>query len=223
MKDLELAYAISIGILSARETGVGRNLDVSLFDMALFNLCYPGTWYLNTGVVQQREPRSGHPSLVPCALYTTKDGWIFLMCNKEKFWPVLCGAIGRPEWGDAPRFITFEERLKNRHLIQKLLDGELQRKTTSDWLDIFAGSVPAAPLHDIKGALENPFVSERGRVQTLEIEGYGEAKFLDTPIKSGDPTPTNPAPTLGQHTEDLLFDIGYDAGRMAKLRSLKII
>ena len=223
MTGLGLAYSVSIGVLSARETGIGRDLDVSLFDMALFNLCYSGTWFLNTGVVQQREARSGHPSLVPCALYTTKDGWIFLMCNKEKFWPVLCHAIGQPECGDDPRFVSFEERLKNRKLIQDLLDGELKKKTTSEWLDIFAGAVPAAPLHDIKGALENPFVIERGRVQTLEIEGYGEAQFLDTPIKSGAPTPTNPAPPLGQHTENLLLDLGYDEEQITKLRSSKII
>ena len=223
MTGLGLAYSVAIGVLNAHETGIGRNLDVSLFDMALFNLCYPGTWYLNEGIVQEREPRSGHPSLVPCALYTTKDGWIFLMCNKEKFWPVLCTAIGRPEWSEDTRFVSFKERLKNRLLVQDFLDQELKRKTTAEWLDIFAGSVPAAPLHDIKGALENPFVAERGLIQSLEIEGYGKARLLDTPIRSGDLTPANPAPALGQHTDDLLSEIGYDTDRVRKLRKAKII
>ena len=57
MTGLGLAYGVAIGVLSARETGMGRDMDISLFDTALFNLCYPGTWYLDAGVNQQREPR----------------------------------------------------------------------------------------------------------------------------------------------------------------------
>ncbi len=223
MTGLGLAYSVSIGVLSARETGVGRDLDVSLFDMALFNLCYPGTWYLNGGVNTEREPRSGHPSLVPCALYTTKDGWIYIMCNKEKFWPVLCAALGRGDWAADPRFVNFEVRLENRALIQDLLDRELSRKTTADWLDIFAGDVPAAPLNDVKDALDNPFVAEQQRIQTLHLEGHGAIRLLDSPIKSGASTPANAAPSLGQHTDDLLADIGYDADKLAALKAAKVI
>ena len=223
MTGLGLAYAVSIGVISARETGVGRDMDVSLFDMALFNLCYPGTWYLNAGHNQGREPRSGHPSLVPCALYTTKDGWIYLMCNKEKFWPALCKAIGKGEWAEDPRFVTFKERLENRALIQDLLDEELKAKTTDEWLEIFAGSVPAAPLNDVQQALENPFVEERGLIQSVDIEGFGKARLIDTPIRSGEPTPANPAPTLGQHTEELLSEIGYDADQLDVLRKKAVI
>jgi succinate--hydroxymethylglutarate CoA-transferase len=87
MTGLAMAYATVSAVLSARATGTGRDIDVSLFDLALTNVSYPATWYLNADHVQGREPRSGHPSLVPCAQYKTKDGWIFLMCNKEKFWP----------------------------------------------------------------------------------------------------------------------------------------
>lgn len=223
MTGLGLAYAVSIGVISARQTGIGRDMDVSLFDMALFNLCYPGTWYLNAGHNQGREPRSGHPSLVPCALYTTRDGWIYLMCNKEKFWPALCKAIGRDEWAEDPRFVTFKERLENRALIQDLLDAELKAKTTEEWLEIFAGSVPAAPLNDVKQALENPFVEERGLIQSVDIGGFGEVRLIDTPIRSGEPTPANPAPTLGQHTDELLSEIGYDKARRDELRKKAVI
>ena len=62
------------------------------------NLSYLATWYLNEGHAQGREPRGAHPSLTPSQLYRTADGWIFIMCNKEKFWPVLCEAIERPDW-----------------------------------------------------------------------------------------------------------------------------
>ena len=223
MTGLGLAYSVAIGVLSARETGMGRDMDISLFDTALFNLCYPGTWYLNAGVNQQREPRSGHPSLVPCALYTTKDGWIYIMCNKEKFWPALCDAIERPEWVHDPRFATFAERLGNRILLQDLLDAELSHKSTAEWLEIFAGSVPSAPLNDVKGALENPFVAERGLIQTLNLEGHGEIRLIDTPINSGVSTPANPAPTLGEQTDELLDEIGVSAERRAALKMDGII
>ena len=66
--------------------------------MALHNLSYPAAWYLNEGHVVERLPRSAHPSLTPCQLYRTADGWIYVMCNKEKFWPALCGKLDRPEW-----------------------------------------------------------------------------------------------------------------------------
>ena len=202
---------------------MGRDMDISLFDTALFNLCYPGTWYLNAGVNQQREPRSGHPSLVPCALYTTKDGWIYIMCNKEKFWPALCDAIERPEWADDPRFATFAERLGNRMVLQDLLDAELSHKFTAEWLEIFAGSVPAAPLNDVKSALENPFVRERGLIQTLHLEGHGDIRLIDTPIKSGVSTPSKPAPTLGEQTDELLDEIGVSAERRAALKADGVI
>ena len=223
MTGLGLAYSVAIGVLSARETGMGRDMDISLFDTALFNLCYPGTWYLNAGVNQQREPRSGHPSLVPCALYTTKDGWIYIMCNKEKFWPALCDAINRPDWADDPRFVTFAERLENRMLLQDLLDAELSHKSTAEWLEIFAGSVPAAPLNDVKSALDNPFVAERGLIQTLDLKGHGDIRLIDTPIKSGVSTPSKPAPTLGEQTDELLDEIGVSAERRAALKADRVI
>jgi succinate--hydroxymethylglutarate CoA-transferase len=223
MTGLALAYAVLCGITGARASGQGRDLDVSLFDIALCNLAYPAMWYLNEGHVQSREPRSGHPSLTPCALYTTKDGWIYIMCNKEKFWPVLCDKLGRPEWAADPRFKTFKERLANRALIQDMLDGELAARTTAEWLELFAGSVPAAPLYDVESALENPFVKDEGRIQEIELAGYGTYRALDAPVKAGEPTPANPAPKLGQHTESLLRAIGYDDARLTGLRAAKVI
>ncbi|MEN8196630.1 MAG: CoA transferase, partial [Pseudomonadota bacterium] len=96
MTGLAMAYGLLAGLTAARTTGQGRDVDVSLFDVALHNTSYLATWYLNEGVNQGRLPRSAHPSLTPCQLYPTADGWIFIMCNKEKFWPALCRALGRP-------------------------------------------------------------------------------------------------------------------------------
>src|SRR5215469_8883500 len=135
MTGLFAAFALVCGVLEARSTGKGRDLDVSLFDCALQNLSYLATWYLNAGHAQTREPRSAHPSLVPSQLYRTCDGFIFIMCNKEKFWPILCERIGHPEWAQDARFRSFADRLENRGLVTELLDAALSQRSTGEWLD----------------------------------------------------------------------------------------
>ena len=223
MTGVGLAYAAVAGIIGARGSGVGGDLDISLFDVALSNLGYPAIWYLNNGHTQKRLARSAHPSLTPCQLYKTADGWIYLMCNKEKFWPALVQAIGHPEWADDPRFKTFKERLEARPQIQEMLDEALSAKTTAEWLIDFAGSVPASPILDVGEAMENPFVKDEGRLQDIELEGHGTYRYLRPPVQAATPAPANPAPKLGEHTDDVLAGLGYDAAKLAALRKAKVI
>lgn len=224
MTGLLQAYATTSAIIGARTEGKGRDIDVSLFDLALSNLSYPATWFLNGGHVQGREPRSGHPSLTPCGAQKTKDGWIFLMCNKEKFWPILCDMIGHPEWGTDERYATFQERLEHRAEITEMLDGALSAQTTAEWLDLFAGKVPSAPILDIKQALENPFVTDNGKIQELTHQSGKTFRLVDSPISCpGDPTPARPAPELGEHTEQLLRDLGIATGDVARLRAEGVV
>ena len=218
-----MALSCCAAIIRARETGHGQNIDTNLFDLAMSNLGYLGTWYLNERCIQGREARSGHPSLVPCAQFSTKDGWIFLMCNKEKFWPILCDKIGRPELGSDPRYANFKERLENRRDIQTLLDETLAAKTTSEWLEIFAGIVPAAPILNLGEAIENPFIKERDRVMDLTLQDGTPFRLLDAPFETGTPTPTNPAPELGANTDEILKKLGYDEDRLRSLRENKTI
>jgi succinate---hydroxymethylglutarate CoA-transferase len=223
MTGVTMAYAFLAGLTAARDTGIGRDVDVSLFDLALHNTNYLATWYLNEGVNQGRLARSAHPSLIPCQIYPTADGWIFIMCNKEKFWPALCDALGRPEWSDDPRFRRFPDRLANRETVNALLDEALKTRTTDAWLDDFAGLVPAAPVKDIAGALENPFVTETGRLQTLEHPTYGPYRMVAPPVRTGDEAPARPAPALGADTDDILDGLGYDGDRIRALRRTKVV
>ena len=223
MTGLGLAYALLAALTSARATGIGRDIDVSLFDMALFNTSYLATWYLNEGVVTGRLPRSAHPALTPCQLYRTRDGWIYLMCNKEKFWPALCEKLGRRDWIEDPRFVFFADRLRHRDSLTELLDRELERHTTAEWLALFAGAVPAAPINDLAQALENPFVTRHGRLQTLS-HGAGSYRMVSPPVRcEGEEAPACAAPALGEHTESLLRELGYDAARIEMLRRSKVI
>ena len=224
MTGLGLAYAVLAGLTGVRVSGRGQDMDVSLFDFALSTTNYLATWYLNKGESQQRLPRSAHPSLVPCQLYRTGDGWIFIMCNKEKFWTALCDALGHAEWKDDPRFRTFTERLEHRDEITRILDQALAERSTEQWLGILSGTVPVAPVNDIAQALDNPFVAEEGRLQSLTHPTDGTYRMVANPVRSSEgETPSQPAPGLGQHTNDLLDELGYSKERIDGLRDKSII
>jgi crotonobetainyl-CoA:carnitine CoA-transferase CaiB-like acyl-CoA transferase len=180
--------------------------------MALTNTCYLATWYLNKGFAATRLPRSAHPSLTPCQLYRTRDGWIYLMCNKEKFWPALCEKLGHREWIEDGRFRDFAARLQHRDLLTELLDAGLGRRTTEEWLAHFAGAVPAAP-----------FVTEHGRLQTLAHPTEGPYRMVAPAVRTGEDAPARPAPALGEHTETLLTELGYDGARIRALRGAGVI
>jgi crotonobetainyl-CoA:carnitine CoA-transferase CaiB-like acyl-CoA transferase len=219
MAGLYAAFALVSGVLSARSTGIGRDIDVSLFDTALQNLTYLAVWYLNAGVNQGREPRSSHPSLTPSQLYRTRDGFIFIMCNKEKFWPVLCEVIGLPEWAKRADYKDFAARLTHRDQLTVELDAVLSRRTTAEWIGLFAGRVPAAPVHDVKAALDSVVASGDGRVRTVTHAG-GTVRLLASPVRCpGDDAPCDAAPALGADTDDLLTQIGYARSEIARLRA----
>jgi succinate--hydroxymethylglutarate CoA-transferase len=218
MTGVTAGLALVSAVLSARTTGKGRDIDVNLFDTALQNLCYLAVWNLNAGVNQGREPRSSHPSLTPSQLYRTRDGFIFLMCNKEKFWPELCRAIARPEWSERADYKDFKARLANRARLTEELDEVLSTRTTAEWMELFAGRVPAAPVNDVQSALDNPFVAEGARVRTVDHPS-GPIRLLASPITCpGEETPCRAGPDLGADTDQVLGDAGFTVAEIADLR-----
>ncbi|HEY4068633.1 MAG TPA: CoA transferase [Burkholderiaceae bacterium] len=224
MTGLAAALGLLAGVIKARETGLGADMDTSLFDVALHNLNYPGTWYLNAGAVTGRTARSGHPSLVPSQLYRTQDGWLFVMCNKEKFWPLLAHALGHPEWITDPELANFAARLKHRDRVTTLLDDALMQAPTAAWIERLAGKVPVSPVFDVAQALENPFVHERDGVVDYAYPDGRNARMIANPIRvSGVELPQRAAPSMGEHTDAVLRDAGFDAAAIAKLRALGVI
>jgi succinate--hydroxymethylglutarate CoA-transferase len=212
--------ALVSAVLKARETGLGQDVDVSLFDLALFNLNYIGHWYLNAGAPTRRLERSAHPSLTPCQTYRTGDGWIYLMCNKEKFWPLLCQRIGRPDLAADPRFRTFPDRLRERETLTRLLDEALSARTTAEWMAIFGGNIPAAPILDVSQALDNPYVRESGGVDVIPLgPGKEPLQLLASPVRAEGGEPNTRAPGLGDHTETVLKAAGLDAADIASLKA----
>ena len=214
------AMALLAGLVDAQATGKGRDLDVSLFDVALHNLAYVATWYLNGGIVTNREPRSRHPSLTPSQLCRTKDGWLFIMCNKEKFWTALAEAVGKPEWATDPEYLTFAARLKNREQVTQELDAVLTTATTAEWISRLGGKVPIAPVYDVQQALENPFVAEQQLVLDFQHPEHGKIRGVASPVRLENSAvlPTRAAPRLGEDTDALLEELGYAPNLIGVLR-----
>ena len=214
------AMALLAGLVDAQATGRGRDLDVSLFDVALHNLAYVATWYLNGGIVTNREPRSSHPSLTPSQLCRTKDGWLFIMCNKEKFWTALAEAVGKPEWATDPEYSTFAARLKNREQVTQELDAVLTTATTAEWISRLGGKVPIAPVYDVQQALENPFVAEQQLVLDFQHPEHGKIRGVASPVRLENSAvlPTRAAPRLGEDTDALLEEPGYAPNLIGVLR-----
>ena len=225
MGGLSMAFGIVSGILAAKKSGIGRDVDVNLFDTAFFNLNYLGYWAMNADYFQERTARSAHPSLTPCQLYKTADGWIYLMCNKENFWPKLCQLIDREAWIEDDRFKGFTNRLQQREHLTDLLDEALSTRTTEAWLEIFEGQIPAAPVMDLESTFKNPFVLAGERIQELEHQSGQTFKSLRAPIRStGDNEfDDRGAPELGEHTEYLLRELGLDEAEIEELKSAKTI
>ena len=225
MTGLMAGFALACGIIGARASGKGMDVDASLFDTALHNLGYLATWYLNAGVNQGREPRSAHPSLTPSQLYRTADGWIFVMCNKEKFWPILCEALGRADWGRDPRFATFADRLAHRAELTAMLDEALSAAPTATWLERLGGRVPVARVNDVATALDSAFVAGEGRIAGYDGPEGGEMlRMLAGPVRvAGAEAPRRAGPALGADTDAVLRDLGLGAAEIARLREAGVV
>jgi succinate--hydroxymethylglutarate CoA-transferase len=221
MAGQSLALALVSGVVRARATGEGGDADVSLYDTALYNLNYLATWYLNTGATQGRHPRSAHPSLTPCQLFPTSDGWLYVMCNKEKFFGALCAALGRDDLPADGRFRTFADRLAHRQALSDILDEEFRRRPTSEWVERLSGRVPAAPILDVAQSLDAELAA--GRIESLDIGG-AEIRRLAPPIRWSDgPRPPAPSPRLGQHTGEVLRAVGLSAEEIEALKARSIV
>ena len=182
-------------------------MDISLFDTALHQLTYPATWYLNDGKVTGRQPRGGHPSIVPSQLMEAGDGWIMFCCQTQKFWERAAERLGHLDWISDPRFLTVEDRRDNRAALQGLMEGTLKTQSVDYWMERFAGYVPAAPVYDVAQALDNPYVAEIEMVYETEHAGMenGKIRLLSSPYKiNGQRLKGGIAPELGAHTDELL-------------------
>jgi crotonobetainyl-CoA:carnitine CoA-transferase CaiB-like acyl-CoA transferase len=223
MTGMTAAFALLAGIMAAKSSGTGRDVDVSLYDVAMHQLTYPAAWYLNNGLVTSRVARSGHPYAVPSQLCKSADGWIFLMCQTQKFWTILCEKLDRPDLAADPRFIDEDSRYHNRQALSDILDEILSTRPTNEWVDMLAGQVPCGPVNDIGQALDNPYFVQRGGIRTMQHADKADLKVVASPIRMGAPVQNRPAPKLGADNEEILQELGYSGEEIKKLKESGVL
>jgi crotonobetainyl-CoA:carnitine CoA-transferase CaiB-like acyl-CoA transferase len=198
-----------VGLLSclmrARATGQGCDVDTCLFDVALHQLGYTATWFLNNGDVTERMPRSSHFSVAPVQTFPTADGWVFVMCMTDKFWANLTTALDRNDLLQDPRFTSPNDRRVNREALSALLDVEFRKATTAEWLKRLSGKLPVGPVYDLPQALQNPFVEQTGMIHTVAHPANPALKLLSNPIKVDGQRPRSPVcASLGADNDKFL-------------------
>ena len=220
------ALALMAGLWRARREGVGCDCDISLFETALHELMYVGTWVASREYEPCRISESAHPSIVPFQNFRTADGWIVVACPKQKFWERLCEAIERPDLADDPRFASFAERNENRDALVPELRKAFAERATDEWLaTLAAAGVPNARVNDVAQALAEPQVEARGGLVETEHPRLGTVRQVATPLRVGDEEkPARRGPFRGEHTESVLAELcGYSPERVRELADAGVL
>ena len=213
------------GLLRVSRGGSGGDIDVSLFDVALHQLSYPATWYLNGGHVTERLSRSAHPATVPCQLYTSSDGWLFVMAMTPKFWDALLQVLGREDLGLDPRFADVAARREHREALTEILDGEFAGAPTAAWVERLSGRVPVAPIYDLPRALDNPWLGVNDSIAEFAHPGReAPLRALANPLRiDGARLDARAASGLGADTAGLLAELGYSEGEIGALAAAGVV
>lgn len=206
-----MALGLVSAVLGAKRSGQGCDVDVSLYDVALHQLSYPATWFLNEGKCAERQERSAHPSVAPSQLFRTSDGWIFVMCQAPKFWGAFCRAIEREDLLENPAFADMAARRLNRETLQAELDAFLSTRSTAEWMTRLGGIAPVAPVNSMSCALTTP--EARSRIETVSHPDKPEGlKLVRDPVRiNGQDAPSCRAPKLGEDTREILDEMLGDA------------
>ncbi|HEY8447971.1 MAG TPA: CoA transferase [Thermomicrobiales bacterium] len=217
---LAAALGLVVGLLDARRTGRGRDVDTSLYDVALAMLTYPATWFRTLGRITERQPLSAHPTIVPFQFFATADGYIAVACAKEKFFRALVERMGHPELATDPRFASFADRQANRDTLLSILNKTFAQRTTREWIELLRGTVPCAPVRSMEEALDPAELAERGMAADYEHAVLGPIHAVGSPLKFAGYQPTyRPAPGLDDDRDAILRELGYDDAEIAALEA----
>ncbi|CAH1689525.1 CoA-transferase [Hyphomicrobiales bacterium] len=212
--DLGSGMLALYGILSAyigrQASGLGQHVDASLFETALGLSIWEVTEYWGTGRTPQPLGTANRMS-APYQALRASDGYFVVGAANQKLWTSLCSVIARPELVDDPRFGNNVGRLRHRLELIDEIEPVFMTRPAAEWVDrLLAAGVPAAPVFDFAQALAADHTLERNMVVEIEHPIEGRIKSLGFPVKmSGTPQQLrHPPPILGQHTEEILREIG---------------
>lgn len=216
------ALGIMVGVYKAHKTGVGSDIDVSLFDTATCLLTYLAVWYLNGDFHPQKMADSAHPSVVPSQNFQTSDGYMVLMCQNQKFWENLCSALDRQDLAEDEKFSSQAARYESRHILLPILKEIFKQKTTMEWLELLRKhDVPCGPVNRFDQVFQEPQLLAREMLLEVDHPVFGTIRQMACPIKIDRTRHRSEcAPALGSDTESILKKcLNYDDRKIADLKA----
>jgi crotonobetainyl-CoA:carnitine CoA-transferase CaiB-like acyl-CoA transferase len=222
---LFLAQAVLVALLERETSGRGQWVHTSLLQAMVTMLDFQAARWLIDGEI---PPQAGndHPTGIPTGVFTTADGHINVAASSQEMYRRLCTAIGAPELIDDPRFKTLADRSRQRKQLNAELDRILAGRSSAEWIAILnRAGVPAGPILNVKDVFENEQVQHLGLAQPVTHPVRGEMKVQAPPaVLSRTPGAVRTAaPTHGQHTDEILGELGLTREEIARLRQDKVI
>jgi formyl-CoA transferase len=217
---LYAAIGVMVALLEREQSGKGQWVQSSLLQAGISLLDFQAARYLMEGEV---PPQVGndHPTSMPTSAYKTRDGHINVAASGEGMWSGLCKAIGREDMLESPDFKGGKKRAENRKKLNAAIEAALQQKTSAEWIEILnKAGIPCGPIYKVDEVFADPQVKHLGIATPVEHRKLGRKNILAnaatlsrTPAKVVAPTPE-----IGEHTEEILQELNYDAAQIAKLR-----
>jgi crotonobetainyl-CoA:carnitine CoA-transferase CaiB-like acyl-CoA transferase len=211
---------ILLALLRRATTGRGGRVDVSLLESLLATLSYHNSTYLLAG---QEPTRLGnrHPNLAPYETFEAADGYVTVGVGSEALWRSFCAAIDRPALAEDPRFATNRQRVTSYGELRATLEPVFRGRTVAAWLDALErAGIPAGRVRSVAEALDNPQVSARGLLLELQHPRLGRGRYVGSPIHLDGAGRGSllPPPLLGQHTDQVLGELGLGTAEIESLR-----
>jgi crotonobetainyl-CoA:carnitine CoA-transferase CaiB-like acyl-CoA transferase len=226
--DLAASYmcfgAVNAALVHRFRTGAGQYLDVNLLASTLGLLPDPAAQYLASGVRPERHGNR-NPNLTPAEAFQTKDGYITVVLMNPEQWERFCRVLGDDELRTSPRFRTNVDRLAHHPELKGRVEAVLAAATTGDWVRRFEqAQIAAGPIYEFDEVFEDPQVQHLGLVAEFDQPGHGRVRTLAFPFRSTSPAAIRrPAPLLGQHTREVLQEIGVAAGDIDRLAASGVV
>ncbi|HET7714378.1 MAG TPA: CaiB/BaiF CoA-transferase family protein [Bauldia sp.] len=222
---LYAVIAIEAALVARERTGEGQHLDLALLDTQVGVLANQAMNYLVSGKAPRRLGNA-HPNIVPYQSFPVKDGHVIIAVGNDGQFRGLCGVLGRPELADDPRFATNRARVEHRAALVPLLAERTRTLSRADLLGALeAAGVPAGPINSVAEVFADPQVAARRMRLDLPVAGGGTVPSVRTPIlmSATPPAYERPSPRLGEHTDAILAELGYEPGEIARLSAAKIV